>query len=241
MLDKKSPLPMYYQIEEDIKGKIESGLFGVGKTIPSERELSEQYGVSRMTVRQAVSNLVNEGALYREKGKGTFVSERKIEQPLTGMTSFTEDMKKRGMTATSRLIGFSVISAPPDIARKLHLEQGEEVYEIQRIRFADGKPMAVEQTFLPIALVPGVDESIVMGSLYEHIEENHDYKIDKATQVIEATTADQEQSELLAIPYGAAVLHIERLSVLTNGTPFEVVKSSYRADRYKFISEIHRT
>ncbi|SFK09697.1 GntR family transcriptional regulator [Halobacillus dabanensis] len=241
MVDKKSPLPMYYQIEEDIKQKIDSGLFIEKETIPSERELSEHYEVSRMTVRQAVTNLVNEGFLYREKGKGTFVAEKKIEQPLQGMTSFTEDMKQRGMESSSKLLEFNIIPPPADIKRKLSLEDNREVYEIHRIRYADHQPMAVERTFIPVALAPGLKDKNVYGSLYEYIEENHDYTIHKATQIIEATIADEEQAELLDIAPAAAILHIERTSLLQDGTPFEVVKSSYRADRYKFISEIHRS
>ncbi|RWZ60619.1 GntR family transcriptional regulator [Halobacillus fulvus] len=240
MLNKKSPLPMYYQIEEDLKQKMSNGDYAPGDVIPSERELSELYRVSRMTVRQAITNLVNEDILYREKGKGTFVAEQKIEQPLQGLTSFTEDMKQRGMEASSRLIGFDQVEAPADVFRKLELNEGETVFRIQRIRYADEKPMAIETSFVPSRLVPDLTEDIVSGSLYQYVEGKLGYTIEKATQMIEATVADSRQSEWLEVPLQSAILYIERKTLLTNGLPFEVVKSAYRADRYKFVSDIYR-
>ncbi|MBA2174208.1 GntR family transcriptional regulator [Halobacillus locisalis] len=241
MVNKQSPMPMYYQIEEDLKQRMDRGEFASGDMIPSERELSLHYDVSRMTVRQAMSNMVNDGFLYREKGKGTFVAEKKIEQPLQGMTSFTEDMKQRGMKASSRLLGFETIVAPPEISRKLDLNDEEKVYRVQRIRFADQVPMAIETTFVPVNLLPTLTEQTVQGSLYHFVEAELELKIEKATQMIEATIADADQAELLQVASQSAVLHIERHSVLNDGTPFEVVKSAYRADRYKFISDIYRS
>ncbi|MCA0970910.1 phosphonate metabolism transcriptional regulator PhnF [Halobacillus litoralis] len=240
MVDKRSPMPMYYQIEEDLKQRMDTGEFRAGEMIPSERELSEHYDVSRMTVRQAMTNMVNDGYLYREKGKGTFVAEQKIEQPLQGMTSFTEDMKQRGMEASSRLIAFERQPATKEIAGKLALGEDADVFLVQRIRYADKKPMAVETTYLPASLLPELTEEIVQGSLYEYVENELNRTIEKATQMIEATVADDHQSKLLDVPEHSAVLLIERNSVLTDGTPFEVVKSAYRADRYKFISDIYR-
>lgn len=241
MLDKRSPMPMYYQIEEDLKQRMDSGEFAPGTMISSERELSEHYDVSRMTVRQAMTNMVNDGYLYREKGKGTFVAEQKIEQPLQGMTSFTEDMKQRGMEASSQLISFETIPASLEIAKKLDLKEGADVFRVQRIRSADQQPMAIETTFLPVALLPELTEDIVQGSLYQYVEDKLDLSIEKATQMIEATVADDHQASLLEVTEHSAILLIERNSRLTDGTPFEVVKSAYRADRYKFISDIYRS
>ncbi|MCP3027842.1 GntR family transcriptional regulator [Halobacillus sp. A5] len=241
MVDKKSPLPMYYQIEEDLKQRIANQEYKTSDMIPSERELSEAFKVSRMTVRQAITNLVNEGVLYREKGRGTFVAEEKIEQPLQGLTSFTEDMKARGMEASSRLLTFEVMRAPSDISRKLEIGEEAAVYKIQRIRYADQKPMAVETNFLSVDMFPDLSEETVLGSLYSYVEKMKKQTIGKAHQMIEATTADQSLADLLDIPVDSAILSIERHSSLSDGTPFEVVKSSYRADRYKFISDIYRT
>ncbi|MBX0357146.1 phosphonate metabolism transcriptional regulator PhnF [Halobacillus sp. Nhm2S1] len=240
MLKKNVPLPLYYQIEEYLKQKIEEEEFEAGRMIPSERELSERFEVSRMTVRQAVTNLVNAGVLYREKGKGTYVAEKKIEQPLKGLTSFTEDMKKRGMTSSSRLLAFDVIEAPRDIREKLNLEEGKKVYGIQRIRMADEKPMAIENTFMPKELLPDLSEEIVQGSIYNYVEHELGMAISQARQIIEARAADEEEANYLNIPPHSPVLHIERKSFLAHNVPFEVVKSTYRADRYKFITDIDR-
>ncbi|MCA1010319.1 phosphonate metabolism transcriptional regulator PhnF [Halobacillus halophilus] len=240
MIDKKSPLPIYYQIEENIKQRISNGEYQPNDMIPSERILSENYAVSRMTVRQAITNLVNEGVLYREKGRGTFIAENKIEQSLKGLTSFTEDMKTRGMTASSKLLDFEKVTASVEISRKLEIEENAEIYRLQRIRYADQKPMAIETNFLPVTMFPDLKKEDVQGSLYDYVEKNKRQKIGKASQIIEATIANEDQATLLEIPPGSAVLHIERHSFLEDGTPFEVVKSSYRADRYKFSSDITR-
>ncbi|CDQ21060.1 transcriptional regulator, GntR family [Halobacillus karajensis] len=240
MLNKDLPLPLYYQIEEYLKRKIEEREFGVGELIPSERELSERFQVSRMTVRQAVTNLVNAGVLYREKGKGTFVAERKIEQPLKGLTSFTEDMRQRGMSSSSKLIAFEAMVAPGEIREKLKLKDEEEIYCVRRIRMADRKPMAIETTFMPVKLLPGLTEKIAKGSIYHYVEQELGMAISHARQMIEARAADEEQAHLLDILPQSPVLHIERSSLLSKGIPFEVVRSTYRADRYSFISDIER-
>ncbi|MGK7379677.1 GntR family transcriptional regulator [Planococcus sp. 1R117A] len=240
MLDKQSHIPMYVQIEEELKRRIERGEFPIGTAIPSERELTELFGVSRMTVRQSVTNLVNEGLLYREKGRGTFVASPKVEQPLNGLTSFTEDMKARGLTPRNKVINFKKGSPEPDIAKELQLGHGEEVYTVERIRYANEKPMAIERTYLPVKLFPQLSEEALAGSLYSLIEQEQKLAISHASQRMEAALVKQEEAELLQIGMPAAILIIERVSYLASGVPFEVVRSTYRADRYKFITEIQR-
>lgn len=239
VLDKQSHIPMYAQIEEELERRIEQGEFSVGSAIPSERELTELFGVSRMTVRQSVTNLVNRGLLYREKGRGTFVASPKVEQPLIGMTSFTEDMKARGMAPSNKLIRFEKKMADPDIAQELQLDSREEVFLVERIRYADEKPMALERTYLPVKLFPKLSEDALNGSLYSLIEQQQ-LAISHASQRMEAALVKKEDAEYLQIAIPSAVLIIERTSYLTNGFPFEVVRSIYRADRYKFIAEIQR-
>lgn len=240
MIDKQSPLPIYYQIIEDLQKRIEKSEFKPGELIPSERELSEYYDVSRMTVRQAITNMVNDRELYRERGKGTFVGEPKIEQPLQGMRSFTEDMNQRGMTASSRLLFFETVPASQEVAQKLGVQEGDQVYHLKRIRYADQKPMTVEVTFIPVSLVPDLTEDVALQSLYHYVETSLGKKIEKATQVIEATIADDSLAELLEVPAASAILQMERTGILEDGRPFETVTSSFRADRYKLISDIYR-
>ncbi|EGA88502.1 GntR family transcriptional regulator [Planococcus donghaensis MPA1U2] len=240
MLDKQSPIPIYIQIEEQLKQQIQQGDFLVGTAIPSERELTEYFGVSRMTVRQSVTNLVNEGLLYREKGRGTFVASPKVEQPLNGLTSFTEDMLARGMTPSNKIIGFEILEPEADVAADLQLADGEKVYFIERIRFADDKTMAIERTYLPVERFPGLHRDLLQGSLYAMIENNQQLKISHATQRMEAGMVKKDDAELLQIDVPAAILMIERISYLDGDVPFELVRSTYRADRYKFTTEIKR-
>ncbi len=240
MLDKGSTVPMYVQIEEHLKRRMKQGEFTVGTAIPSERELSEMFDVSRMTVRQSIMNLVTEGLLYREKGRGTFVAAPKMEQPLSGLTSFTEDMVSRGMEPGTKLISFKKVVAEDDIAQALQLIEGEQVFAVKRIRNADHKPMAIERSYLPVKIVPELDLNIVEGSLYSFIEQQKELSISHAVQSMEATLVNKEDADFLQISIPAAVIVIERVSYLTDEMPFEVVRSTYRADRYKFISEIRR-
>lgn len=186
MLDKQSPIPIYIQIEEQLKQQIQQGDFPIGTSIPSERELSERFLVSRMTVRQSITNLVNDGLLYREKGRGTFVASPKVEQPLNGLTSFTEDMESRGMVPSSKLIGFDILEPESDVAQELRLGEGDQVYFVERIRFADDKPMAIERTYLPVKQFPDLTEKSFQGSLYAVIENKQQLKISHATQRMEA-------------------------------------------------------
>lgn len=240
LVNKNSHIPIYVQIEEELKRQIYLGEYEVGEPIPSERDLSIKFGVSRMTVRQAITNLVLNGLLYREKGRGTFVSTPKLEQPLNGLTSFTEDMRARGLTPSSKLIKFEKQRPSFDVARDLLLEEGEEVYFIVRIRNADSQPMAIERTYIPLHALPNLTEESFNGSLYRLVEDTYGLKIGNAIQQMEAAIVAKEDSKYLQIEPTAVVLMIKRISYLSDGRPFEVVRSSYRADRYKFISEIQR-
>ncbi|WP_404470231.1 GntR family transcriptional regulator [Sutcliffiella horikoshii] len=240
MIDKTSPIPIYYQLESYIKNQIEAGFILPGENIPSEREYAESYGISRMTVRQAINSLVNEGLLYRKKGSGTFVSEKKIEQPLQGLTSFTEDMKKRGMTPTSKLIHFEVIPANSFISSELKISEYAPVYEIKRIRLADGEPMALETNYLSANLVKGLTEEEVKASIYSYVEEKLGLRITHAEQLIESVRASEEHEKLLFIEKDHPMLYIQRNTFLHDGTPLELVKSVYRGDRYKFQIKMER-
>lgn len=240
MINKNSPIPLYHQLEEHIKELIEKGKLKPGDSVPPEREFAEKYKISRMTVRQAFTKLVNEGYLHRLQGKGTFVSERKIEQALQGLTSFTEDMKARGMEPGSQLIHFEIIPATSQIAGQLAISEYGPVYEIKRIRLADGVPMAIETNYISANLIQGLTEKIVNQSLYAYIESQLNLNIDRASQIIESSIASLTEAKLLNISKGAPVMLIQRNTFLQDGTPVELVKSIYRADRYKFMIQLNR-
>ncbi|WP_421383568.1 GntR family transcriptional regulator [Bacillus salacetis] len=242
MIKKNSPIPIYYQLGELIKELIEKGELKPGDSLPAEREYAEKFQISRMTVRQAFTQLVNEGYLHRVQGRGTFVAERKpkIEQGLQGLTSFTEDMVSRGMKPGSQLINFEIIPATNDIARELGIQEYGPVYEIQRIRMADDMPMALETNYISANFIKGLTEQIVNQSLYAYIEETLDLKIDHASQVIESSIADEMEAEFLKIQEGSPIMLIQRNTFLSDGTPVEYVRSSYRGDRYKFKIQMNR-
>ncbi|MDP1421623.1 GntR family transcriptional regulator [Peribacillus simplex] len=240
MIDKNSPLPIYFQIEEKIKRQIENGEFQAHDALPSEREYAEQFEISRMTVRQAINNLVNDGYLYRQKGRGTFVADKKLEQQLNGLTSFTEDMKARGLNPSSKLLSFEIIPADKKIASELHISLYAPVYEIKRIRLADDVPMALETVYMSANLIKGLTEEIINLSLYQYVENYVKLKIDYATQTLESSIASELEVTHLSIPKHSPILFIQRHTFLIDGTPLEYVKSAYRADRYKFTITISR-
>ena len=240
MINKNSPVPIYHQLEEYIKQQIENGSLEEESVIPSEREYAERFQISRMTVRQAINNLVSEGYLNRQKGRGTFVTKKKVEQELQGMTSFTEDMLSRGMNPSSILLSFQILPADKKTALALRIEETDSIYKIKRIRLADGAPMALETAYIPVEIVPGLTEENSNLSLYQYIEENLALSISEATQEIEASTADHLDAETLEIKFGDPILLIERISYLQGGIPFELVKSTFRADRYRFLHTMKR-
>lgn len=241
MINKNSPVPIYYQLQEQLKNMIEKGELKPGDLISSEREYAERFQISRMTIRQALTKLVDEGYLYRVKGKGTFVAERKIEQPLQGLTSFTEDMKARGMVPGNELLSFEIIPASNLIANHLNIQEYGPVYEIKRIRLADDVPMALETTYIPANLIKGLTDEIMRHqSLYDYIEGRLLVKIDRGEQIIESSIADQMESQYLKIKKGSPIMLIQRKSYLEDGTPIELVKSVYRADRYRFMINMKR-
>ena len=234
-------LPIYKKIENDIKEKIQDGTFKSGDLLPSENELKDQYNVSRMTVRQALTNLVNDGYLYRHKGKGTFISYHKIEKSMHGVRSFTEEMESIGRKVSSRVLLFKRIAAPKEIAGKLFLEENDEVIHVERVRYGDDVPVLYEQLFIPANLFKTISDDKLNGSLYEYIEKELMMSIAYCKQSIEAISADTKVSSTLKVSKNAPTLLIVRNTFLSNGRPFEFVKSYYRADSYKFVQHAVRT
>lgn len=233
-IDKASVVPIYYQLRTLIERRIASGQYLIGACLPSEREFCETYQISRMTVRQAINDLVKEGFLRREQGKGTYVAKPKIEQGLSRLTSFTEDMHSRNLQPGTKLIQFNLSSAMGRIAKRLHLSDGEEVYEIIRLRLADGEPMAIETAYVPVKFAPGLPaERMAAGSLYAMLTEQG-IQLCHADQTLEAATARTYEAEYLHIRPRDPVLLIERTTFDDSGNPVEFVKSVYRGDRYKF-------
>ncbi|WP_026826860.1 MULTISPECIES: GntR family transcriptional regulator [Exiguobacterium] len=238
-IDKQSPLPIYYQIEAYLKQQIDDGLLKPGDTLPSEREFSEQFHVSRMTIRQAIMNLVNAGYLSRQKGRGTFVASQKIAMTLSGLTSFSEEIKHRGMRPLSRLLSYEVIPATDLIAQQLSIPNQTPVYEMKRLRLADDNPLALETAYIPVHLLPDLTQDDATGSIYAYAEQRG-LRLKNATQTLEARSAGPEEAKLLTISPNAPVLLIDQRTYLDDGGMFEYSRSLFRGDSYSLTVAMDR-
>jgi GntR family transcriptional regulator len=236
MLKRTKDKPLYSQLEQFIKEKIEDNIWKPGQLIPSEAELINQYGVSRTTVRQALGLLVFEGYLQREKGKGTFVTETKFERPLNVATSFTNDIISQGHKPGSITLFAEEIMPSVRIATKLRLRNNSTVIKLERIRTVDGKPVGLHTSSIVRKLVPNLklnDLKIDNISLYEILQKKMGLKFKEATETLEASIADEREKILLGVAKGFPILHVERITYLTNGRPIEHVDMIYLADHYK--------
>src|SRR4051812_41534482 len=210
----------------------------VGQAIPSERRLSSDLGISRLTVRAALDDLVRDGYLERRHGAGTFVSEPKIAQQLT-LTSFSEDMRRRGMTAGSRTIELRETHAGAAVGRALRVSPDARVMLIRRLRLADGEPMALETLHVPADRVPGLTRELLEdASFYELMEKHYGVVIESGMQSIEPTVTNEQESELLSVPLHSPAFLFERTSRTPEGETVEFVRSLYRGDRYRLVAEL---
>jgi GntR family transcriptional regulator len=212
---------------------------GVGNAIPSERQLSADLGVSRLTVRAALDDLAREGYLVRRRGSGTYVQQPKIAQELT-MTSFSEDMRRRGMAPGSRTLSLTRELAGARLGRLLRVSPSEEILVIKRLRLADGETMAIETLHLPAALVPGLEPQDLAGSFYELVRDRYGVVIASGTQAIEPTVTNEEESTALGVPLHSPAFLFERTSRDESGRTVEFVQSVYRGDRYRIVTELTR-
>lgn len=212
----------------------------VGDAIPSERQLTQELGVSRLTVRAALDDLVREGLLVRRHGSGTFVSEPKIAQELT-MTSFTEDMQRRGMVPGSRTLGLRVTPAGAHLGRLLHVSPSEPVMIISRLRLADRETMAIETLHVRESLVPGLTApDLERQSFYEILEGRFGITIVGGHQTVEPTVTNEEESAALGVPLHSPAFLFERTTQSASGEIVEYVRSIYRGDRYKLVTQLNR-
>ncbi len=241
-IDRDGPVPIYYQLKQIIRQKIEAGEWQPGQIIPSERELCAEHGISRMTVRQALVELVNEGWLRREQGKGTFVAHRKIEQRLATLTSFSQDMAARGKQAEAKVLRQEMAPASPDVAAALGLAEGAPVLLIERLRLANGEPLALETCHLSVPGCAGLlAEDLAGQSLYGVLVRNYGLVPSRASQQIEAAICEPRPMHLLGLRRGAPVLLIHRTTLSQAGVPFEHTISIYRGDKYVFHAELARS
>ncbi|MBL6853666.1 MAG: GntR family transcriptional regulator [Alphaproteobacteria bacterium] len=234
-LDEAATLPLYQQLQRGLRAAIESKLLAPDDALPPERDLAEEFSVSRITVRKAIDGLVAEGLLTRKQGSGTFVAGR-VEKNFSKLTSFTEDMIARGRVPTSQWLRKSQGTVTPEESLTMGLSPGTPVYRFHRIRFADGAPMSIEYCSVPAFCLPSIDA--VESSLYEALAKAG-YRPTRALQRLRAVLFTAEQAELLRAKPGDAGLLVERRGFLPDGRAMEFSQSFYRGDTYDFVAELN--
>ena len=235
-LDKTVPIPLYFQLKELIVEEIKSGEFEVDSLIPTEKELSEQFDISRTTVRQAITELVQEGWLYRVKSKGTFIARQKIRQDfLSKLETFYEQMNRIGVTPSTQVLDFHVVKANLEVAESLEIAEGSQVFHLLRLRDGDQEPVVIVETYLPYercAFLEGNDYEKI--SLYDSLSANPETKIVSARRFVEAAAASSEDAKILNIKKGAPILMTHTVGLNHSGIPLEYSIARYRGDMSGF-------
>jgi GntR family transcriptional regulator len=234
-LNPNAATPLYIQIKDALQTQIESGAFAVGDRLPSERELSEAYGVSRMTARQALQLLQHNGLTQRRVGKGTYVSRPQIDQELRDLTSFTQDMTGRGLHPQSHVLRADLLPADAEIAGHLGAVTGAEIVLLQRVRLADGKPIALETAHLLHRLCPDLlaRHNFAVQSLYRVLQEYYGLHLVWANQLIGARMPSRGERAALEMPAHTPVLSLQRVTYDQEDRPIEFVRSCYHSERFQ--------
>jgi GntR family transcriptional regulator len=238
-INRNARLPLYSQLYDILREKIFSSEWRPGDMIPPESELIEIYHVSRTTVRQVLEMLVNEGLIFRQQGRGTFVAHPTVEQGLVRIISFTDDMRRRGFEPGTQVLSSGLVPAPKDIAAKLQIDTGEELARIERLRLADDEPMSVEESYLVHRYCPGILQGdYASNPLREALDRDYGIRWLRARQVMRAIPPDRRLAELLCLGHRSAVLHVERVSYSQQNIPVEFLRIYYRGDRYALHAEL---
>jgi GntR family transcriptional regulator len=233
-LDESSAQPLYQQLERALRGAIENGIIGPEDALPPERDLAEMLGVSRITVRKAIDELVDDGLLIRKQGSGTFVSNR-VEKNFAKLTSFSEDMRARGREPRSVWLNRATGTVTPEESLTLRSSPGTPVFRFHRIRYADDAPMALEYATVIASCLTSLEE--VESSLYEALERTGNRPV-RALQRLRAVLLTAEQAKLLKAQEGEAGLLVARVGYLKDGRAVEYSQSYYRGEIYDFVAEL---
>lgn len=235
MIDKKSPIPVYYQLRKIIENQIKSQVLKPGDLIKSEKELGEEYSISRMTIRQALRELELEGLIIRERGRGTFVAPAKIEQE--GLMSFTDMALKKGMIPSTLVVSFNEI-VDNSIGEKLNLKEGEKLYQLIRIRGANNVRVAVEKVYIPVKMVPLFNEKDLTSSLYKILNDDYDISILSSKTSFSSVTCKDELKKQLEINEDMPLLKLENIYYSPKIVYYE--ESYYRSDYFKITVNLNK-
>ena len=238
-IDKSLPTPAYLQLSKKLKQAIQGGELMVGSALPSERDLAESLGLSRMTVRRALEELAEERYVEQRRGSGTYILERRLEHPIDRVQGFTGEANVLGFKPGSVLLEFKQISAQNEVARALQINSGDTVLKISRLRTADNEPLALQVSHLTPAFL-GLSAELLKtrGSLYESLQEQFGMVLGGAKQAISARLPVRHEQAVLALAETTPVLALERTTFTQAEIPFEYVRSAYRSDRYKVLLEL---
>ena len=236
-----SPIPLYSQIREALRERILTGAFRGSGPIPSENELVRAFAVSRITVRQALSDLQKEGLIFKIHGKGTFVSRPKAVQSLVRVEGFGEAMSGAGHETFSRLLGHRVLRAGRALGERLAVAEAAEVMEIRRLRYLDRKPVSLDVSYVPVAIGKRlVSEDLVHRDVFAILDNDYGIPLERAELKIDAMTADTSLAHLLGVEPGAAVVRIERLTFTTGDRPIDFEYLYYRGDSFQYFVTVGR-
>jgi GntR family transcriptional regulator len=239
-LNKKRRTPLYYQLKQHLQEHIAAERLQQGDAIPSERELQERFGVSRATVRQAIGELVSEAILERRQGVGTVVARPKIAPELRQLTSFSEDMRIRGVRPGAQLITAEQVAAPPRVREVYGADANTPLWMLYRLRLADDEPLGLQRIFLPPSLPFASAEIKEMESYYQLLERRFGLHLSRAEELLGAKNATEQEAALLRIESGQALLVRERVTFDQYGRPVEFVQFVYRGDRYQYRLPLER-
>ncbi|MEX2783869.1 GntR family transcriptional regulator [Streptococcus sp. H49] len=229
-------IPAYIKIHDAIKKDIDRGVWKIGERLPSERDLADHFQVSRMTLRQAITLLVDEGLLERRVGSGTYIASHRVQEKMRGTTSFTEIVRSQGKIPSSKLISYQKQLATETEIQQLQLKPSDYVIRMERVRFADKVPLVFEVAAIPEKLIRHFERTAVTEHFFQTLQD-HGHEIGKSQQTIYAKTANERVANYLGILKGHAILALTQVSYFTDGTPFEFVRSEYVGDRFEFYLE----
>ena len=233
-LNKQGFIPLYYQIQQTLLERIASGQLKEGDLLESEEELSRRYKVSRMTARQALQGLKARGYAVSERGRGTFVVQPKLSKSILVLTSFTEEIREKGITPSSRLLQQRIINPDAVLGERLKLSADDKILYLRRLRLADDEPLAIEESNIPLSRFPGIELIDFSGrSLYQTMHERYETHFGWADETVEALHATAQEARLLTIPKAASLLCISRTLMSVDGVALEFAVSRYRGDRYR--------
>ena len=243
-LDTKGATPMWFQIAERLRHAVETGVFGPGDTLPSEAELNRQFCVSRATSRSALNDLETRGYIVRRSGRGSIVLRKRVDQPAEEMSGFSEDMRRRGLRPSYRVLKVGREPAAASVAEALEVRRGAKVFLSHRVLLADGEPIGLALSWLAPRLfrghAPPTAEELETGSLYGWLKSTCGVTVGRAHEYIEAASANSFQAGILDVNEGFPLLIARRLSFGTKDKPVEYVVLRFRSDRYRLELEMRR-